>query len=286
MTDKPTHDAGDLFSRVLRGILRPLVRALIARGITAPMFYRMTKRIYVEVAEASFELDGKRQTDSRVSLLTGVHRRDVREYRRSVVGDGHALENRVNVLTSILGKWMASDATTGPEGRPLPLPRSGDALSFDGLVSSISKDVRPRTVLDEMVRQGLVEIDPDGQIHLKAEGFVGPEDLDQRVFFFGENVGDHIAAATDNLLAEEPRFLERAVFYNRLSTESVNALEQAARTGGMELLSDLNRMAHDRQAGDVATGTGDERFRFGIFFYRTTEGAADAGTAGEHDDQT
>ena len=59
------------------------MRALIAQGVTAPALYRLLKRLYVEVAEREFRLDGERPTDSRISLLTGVHRRDVKAFRRA-----------------------------------------------------------------------------------------------------------------------------------------------------------------------------------------------------------
>lgn len=270
MSSENASSPSEVFVRVLRGILRPLVRALIARGITAPAFYRLTKQVYVEVADAEFGMEGQRQTDSRISVLTGVHRRDVRELRQAEGGAEKTVQTKVNAIVSVVGRWLASPDTTDSSGKPIALPRSGKG-SFDALVESVNRDVRPRTILDEMVRQDLVEIAADGMLHLRAEAFVGPEDVDQKVFFFGENVGDHIAAATDNLLAEQPRFLERAVFYNRLTPESVDAVEAMAREAGGTLLNDLNRLAHARQQDDVAADVGDERFRFGIFFYRTAE---------------
>ncbi|MEM6660861.1 MAG: DUF6502 family protein [Pseudomonadota bacterium] len=271
-----TNTKRDLFARVLPGILRPLVRAMIARGITAQAFHRMMKRLYIEVAETEYSLDGTRQTDSRISVLTGIHRRDVKELRSLTEDADAAVEEKVAIITSVIGRWLASEATTDKTGGPVPLPRSGgDGTSFESLVASISKDVRPRTLLDEMFRQELIRQDDDGMLHLLADAFVGPEDLEQRVFFFGENVGDHIAAATDNLLAEDPSFMERAVFYNRLTAGSVDKIEDAARSGGITLLGDLNKLAHEHQKLDVDSGLGDERFRFGVFFYRTKDGPED-----------
>ena len=279
----------DIFARILRGVLRPLVRLLIAHGITAPAFYRLLKRIYVEVAEESAG-DGKPLTDSRISVLTGVHRRDVKEYRNTDLADEAVIQQKVTLLASVLGRWLASSDTTDAQGNPRPLPRTAsDGPSFDGLVSEISKDIRARTVLDELSQQGLVETGQDGLIHVRSDAFVGPEDLDQRVFFFGENVGDHIAAAADNLLDDKPRHLERAVFYNRLSPASIDLIEKVARESGTELLSSMNRLAHDLQSTDVETGDGDGRFRFGIFFYRDqdkNETGGRPGATGDDDDKT
>lgn len=273
MTTPVPPKSEDIFLRVLKSLLKPLVRALIAHRVTAPAVYRLLKRAYVEVAASEFSLDGTRPTDSRISMLTGVHRRDVRAFREEDGGGDEQVEEKVTVITSVLGRWLASAETTDENGNPIVLPRaSTDGPSFEDLVSSISKDVRPRTVLDELVRQGLV-VDGDGMLEISASAFVGPEDMDQRVFFFSENIGDHIAAATDNLTAEQPRFLERAVFYNLLSAASVDEIEDEARRKGAAVLTDLNKMAHERQQNDRAENAGTQRFRFGIYFYRTDESA-------------
>lgn len=279
------------FTRILNGLLRPLVRALIAQGITVPTLYRILKRIYVDVAVEELSGEG-RPTDSRVSLVTGVHRRDVRQFREEESDPGAPEARRsVTTIASVLGRWLASPELTGPDGAPLPLPRAAKAPgepSFEGLVTSINRDVRPRTVLDELRRQGLVRVERD-LISLDAVSVLGPADLDQKVHFFAENVGDHIAAAVDNLLAEDPRFMERAVFYNRLTPGSIDEIEAEARKLGTQVMAELNRMAHDRQTADLEAPDGTHRFRYGVFFYREDEAATlgtDADTAeGDHNDK-
>lgn len=290
MSEQDEKSQGDIFARVLSGILRPLVRALIARGFTAPAFYRLIKRVYVEVAEQEFGLDDKRATDSRVSVLTGVHRRDVKQFREETAAGETFVRDKVTVLSTVVGHWLGSPKTTDDTGAPIPLPRSSDTggLSFDSLVATVNRDVRPRTILDEMLRQRLVVPDETtGLLHLKTEAFVGPEDVGQKVYFFGENVGDHIAAAVDNLLNDDPPFLERAVFYNRLTPASVDTIEDEARRIGTDAMVHLNKLAYQHQTEDLDAEDGHERFRFGVFFYRATELPEDTGTdgtGGTHDD--
>lgn len=278
MVERYTGDGSGVFGRVLQGLLRPLIRAMIAQGVTAPALYRIIKRLYVEVAEQDFKLQTERQTDSRISMLTGVHRRDVRDFRGSDPFANDEAKEKVTTIASVLGHWMANAETRGADGRPAPLPRSGDdEPNFESLVRLVSKDIRPRTVLDELLRQDLVQVE-DGIVHLKGDVFLGPADPDQRVHFFAENVGDHIAAAVDNLLAESPRFMERAVFYNRLTPGSVDQIEAHAREHASTVLETLNEKANDLQAQDLEDNAGTERFRFGVFFYRENEDA-DAASA-------
>ncbi|MEL7466067.1 MAG: DUF6502 family protein [Pseudomonadota bacterium] len=260
-----------LFTKALKGLLRPLARALIAKGMTAPAFYQLVKQLFVEVAESEFALDGKRPTDSRISLLTGVHRRDVKTFRDPDLAEERAARRKVTTIATVLGRWAAR----GEGGPPPALQRDGKD-GFEDLVAEISRDIRPRTVLDEMIAQGLVEEREDGALALAADAFIGPGDSEQRVYFFAENVGDHLAAAVDNLLADQPRFMERAVFYNRLSDASIDEVEALARKLSGAALTDVNATAQKRQAEDVARGLGDGRFRFGVFFYREDGPASDA----------
>lgn len=65
----------------LARLLRPLVRLCIRSGMTFPALAQLLRELFVNVAEHDFALDGKPQTDSRVSLLTGIHRKEVARLR-------------------------------------------------------------------------------------------------------------------------------------------------------------------------------------------------------------
>lgn len=271
MISDDSKDAAGRFGKVVEGVMRPLVRAMIAHGLTAPAFYRMLKRLYVSVAEQEFRLQDQDPTDSRISLLTGVHRRDVRSLRSADARRSDPAREKSTVFASVVGRWLAGPGTVDAAGAPLPLPRSGDAEpNFERLVRAVSTDIRPKTVLDELERQGLVQV-TDGVVTLTDDAVVGPKDLEQKAFYFRENIGDHMAAAVDNLMAEEPRFLERAVFYNRLRPESVAEIEAEARRLGNEALIALNRLAQARQRADAEAADNTSRFRFGVYFYETEE---------------
>lgn len=276
MTKPPPSPPSDAFLRVLEALLRPLVRALISQGVTAPALYRLIKQTYVQVAESDFTLDGKSQTDSRINVLTGVHRRDVRSFRENRNGFDPSTRRQVTTIASVIGRWLADPDLTDDEGLPLPLPRFGpEPRSFEALVASISRDVRPRTILDELRRQDLVMLEEgDDVVALKTDAFLGPADLEQKIHFFADNVGDHLSAAVENLLAEDPRFMERAVFYNRLSEASITEIEETARALGSDALLKLNKLAHARQEQDMKSEVNAHRFRFGVFFYKEDEAGA------------
>lgn len=259
---------GALLTALAR-ILRPLLRVFVREGITLPVVYRALKVLYVEVAERDFALDAQPMTDSRIAILTGVHRRDVRRLRAEPIAV--AKTGRPTLVATVVGRWLSEPETLDAAGAPLPLPRTAEVgPSFESLVASVSQDVRPRTVLDEMARQGLVTVE-DGRVALAPDTVAGARDLDQKLYFFAMNAGDHMAAAAENLMQDPPPNLERAVFYNRLSPESVAELEAMAREEGMAMLLRLNAAARARQARDAHSAGATQRFRFGVYFYREDE---------------
>ena len=184
----------------LARLLRPLVRLCIRSGMTFPALAQLLRELFVNVAEHDFALEGKEQTDSRVSLLTGIHRKEVARLR----GAGapvHEAPATLSRTSAIIARWLAAPEFTDAKGEPLPLPRTaeGDAPSFEQLVESITKDVRPRAVLDEWLDRKLVTINGDDEIVLIDTGFVPHGDDDRKWHYLGRNLHDHVAAAAENV---------------------------------------------------------------------------------------
>ena len=65
---------GEVFQRVLS----PIVRVLLARGVRFPEAADWLKETFVRAAGGAFRIEGRRLTDSRISLLTGLQRKDVK----------------------------------------------------------------------------------------------------------------------------------------------------------------------------------------------------------------
>ena len=262
----PTDDTGSGgFSAILPGLLRPLVRLLIARGVTFPMLQRLLKEVYVASAAADFSIDGAPPTDSRISLLTGVHRRDVRTLRNAP-DTFRTTRKATTLLATVIGRWLADPIYRMSDGTLMPLARQSQTdASFETLVRSVNRDLRPRTVLDELIRQKLVTEQEDGMLVLDENATIGPADHDAKLVFFAENIGDHLRAAAANLETDPAPFFERAVFYNRLSEDSIALLDGKAREKAQKLLLDLNALAAERQKSDVKGGIGTGSFRLGIF---------------------
>ena len=100
---------------------------------------------------------------------------------------------------------------------------------------SVTRDVRPRAVLDEWLDRGMVTIDEAGRIRLEEAAFAPRSGDDRQLYYFGRNLHDHVAAAVENVLAAQPPFFERAVHYDGVSPEMATkmlALSRQIALGG------------------------------------------------------
>lgn len=255
----------------VKRIIRPLIRLLISKGIRLPHLVAALKQVYVAVAEKDFRLDDKSPTDSRVSVLTGVHRQDVGSIRRD--GAPSSVPSTMSLGAKIVGRWLGDPAFTDAEGRAKKLFRSINqgSPSFEDLAFRCSRDVHPRTILDELVSQNLIEWDEgEDVVVLTDRAYVPTEINDEFIHFFEMNLHDHLAAAVHNITEDDSRarFLERAVYYNSLLPRSVKELDSLARGRANEILNELNSEAVRQQDIDrKVKGETTKRFRFGVFFY-------------------
>lgn len=281
----PGTQAPSLLLSTLRRVLRPLVRLMVAHGVQYPMLLELLKSEFVRVAEADFALGERTQTDSRVSLLTGVHRKDVRRLRAQALED-HALSPIVSLGGQIAAAWVASPVLTDDKGNPLPLPRLrsvGGQVSFEALVESLSKDVRPRVVLDEWIRLGAARLDPQDRVILNSAAFIPNKGFEEKLHYLAQNGHDHLQTMAHNVSGGTPPMLDRSVYYTRLTAENVRKLTRLAEQQGMRSIQSINRTAAQCKAQQSKDMDGAvHRINFGVYFYVEPAVNADVIPA-EHD---
>ena len=271
-TDNPATASPELVHGVERA-LRPIVALLLDQGVGLAGVVDLLKRIYVESAEASLRGAARGASDSRISVMTGVHRKDVRRLRRERPRGGAAPASAVTGA-QLVALWAARAEYRDGRGRPARLARlrsQGGARSFEALAESVTRDVGPRVLLDEMLRLGIVRLDGRDRVCLNADAFVPRKGLAEKAFYFGKNLHDHAAAAARNLKGEGEPLLERSVHYVALSSASARALAQLAERAGMRALNEVNREAYARKQRDRKAGESGHRVHFGVYFYTEEE---------------
>lgn len=275
-------------------MLAPLVRWLLTQGIPLNAVIRTLRTVYLTEAHDNLARRGRRVTDSALSVLTGVHRKEVRTFME---GREDAAERPATPrlaptpAATLFTRWITDPDYRLPDSGELrrELPRQGPAPSFEALARDASRDVHPRTLLEELERLKLVAVQQD-QVVLLSDRFVLPVNDPAAVRTMAVNVADHIAAAAHNLTVDQPeqRVLEQSVFAHGLSPASTQHLGQVARRLWDVALEEMVREARTRVDLDAARGLeptpgepGEQnmRMRFGIYYHLEMENSDSPGKA-------
>jgi hypothetical protein len=255
----------ELLLPALEALLVPLARLCVAHGLVHAPVEELLKRAFVRAAREASSGSGARDV-SRVATATGLSRREVAR----LSGELPPLPaQRPSPAGRLYAHWMTHPDCAGPDGQPLALPRSGPAPSFESLAQSITRHVHPRSLLDEMLRLGLVSLSDDGQtVHFEPDRVTPTQDDAQMFGFLGANVGDHLAAATANVVHRDRRHFEQAIYADELSEESAAAIADLARAQWARLRAELIPELERLIAADQAAGRpGTHRARLGVFTY-------------------
>ncbi len=232
----------DHLRRALSLMFKPLVRLLIAQGVTHADFSETAKEVYVEVALRHFEREG-RINKSRVAILTGLTRKEVKNVIDRTL-ESRQKEGTLSRPERVLTGWFSDPKYTGPYGIPLELPydTKEEAPSFLELVKQYSGDMAPRQMLNELLLSGsVVEVENRYKAVRRDYKFsaLSPQ--------FIERLGDvgyrFFSTAAKNIDKTEggAGYFDRMVFADEGCTdEEIQQFDKYIKTRGQELLEEID----------------------------------------------
>lgn len=257
-----SHDAETTLEHVLN-IMPKLVYWLIKSGVGYTEFAAALRPIFYNEAIKELECIQQKKTDSSISLLSGLNRRDVREFRE--LKTEHELLNHsavvmpISVPARVVGIWINSQL-------PSKIPIIGDADSFESLVKQISSEKHPRSILLELKRIGVV-VEEDEYVFLQAGSFTPTPKMDESKQLFTENISDHLAAGLHNLVKSDNAFLEQAIFADELTQKSIDELKKLSIVLWEDMVNKVVTAAIEQCKQDENSPEANQRFRLGIFQY-------------------
>jgi len=133
--------------------------------------------------------------------------------------------------------------------------------------------VHSRTLLEELVRLGVVTIVNEGEevssqrLRLSADGFVPKEGIAEMLQLFADNVGDHMATAVQNIKGNDP-LLEQSVYANKLSPQSAEKLNALSRQIWAKAFHEIVTEATKLCREDEASPDANQRVRLGMYYYK------------------
>ena len=250
-----------------RRLLRPLVRILIRHGIAYGEFAEVAKTVFVESAAEDFALPGRKTSGSRIAILTGLTRKEVKRLTDQARQGKTLSRTNLSRAGRVLAGWHSDPRFTSKKGTPLVLPFEAESEpSFTELVRGYSGDMPARAMLEELKRVSAVEVTKEGTV--KALGRVyKPFELDREsVERLGQTVHDLSDTLSFNLDPERTgsaKFERRVKADIPLNSSTLKAFHLLASDKGQHFLELLDDWLGDCVEGDA----GEERFRAGVGLY-------------------
>ena len=161
-------------------VLRPIVKILLRYGIGFSEFAETVKTAYVDVSSAEFGIRGRPTNLSRVAVMTGLTRKEVRRLRTKIESGEDVVAVKSTPITEILHRWHAEDEFLDSRGRPATLPFAGADKSFSALVKKYGGDVPAGAMRAELKRVGSIEENEKGDLTVKLRSF-WPSDQTQKL---------------------------------------------------------------------------------------------------------
>lgn len=227
-----------------RRVLRPLIRILIRSGVRYDEFSELIRGVYVESAVRDGLGENAKPTRAKISVSTGVPRRDV---DRFIDNDGAlpaAPHTLTKTLAEVLNCWHTDPQFVGPYGLPLELEvRTQKGRTFAELVKTVDVSANASLVLDELVRLGVVVWSGDTHVRTISRAFIPVEAMSPAQLEFFGNALTRLASTLQYNLdhSNTSKRLERSVQSDRgLPPEVIPVFEKHVRERVTELLTEID----------------------------------------------
>ena len=266
---KSTHQK--LLNATLK-ILRALARILVRHGVSHSEFSELARKAFVESAFEDFPIESKKQTVSRVAVLTGLSRKEVLRVKEEREIPVNKEPRPVNRAIRVINGWLNDSNYATPDGKARALPLYGDTGSFAALVKGYSGDITAGAIADELVRIGAAQMRGD-TIELCAAGYVPAADTDEKIEIMGASTRDLLETLDHNLTSQEPndRRLQRSVVYHQLPDHVAAEFKTLSEQKAAELLKELNHWLWSRKQQITRYELGTKRIGVGIYYFESDE---------------
>ena len=247
-----SHEIKQAAFESLRLCMRPIARLLLRCGVTWKELAELCKIVYVEAATADYGKHGRPANSSRVAILTGLSRREVKRIKDLIAQpqqQGFRSIQRINHASRLLTGWFTDPDFLGRSGKPRLLAQGGE-LGFDALLKRYAPGIPPTAMLKELKNVGAVRETAEGKLRATTRYFM-PGELDRdAVVRSGSVLGDiaHTIAYNRLRAADAPGRFERRATNFRVRRGLRRAFHDYLERHGMAFLEAADRWLSEHEA--------------------------------------
>jgi hypothetical protein len=239
-----------------RQLLRPVVRLLLKAGVNWKEFSDLSKTVFVDVATREFGLRGRRTNATRVAMLTGINRHEVRRQREQLAESGQLAPTYLNAAQRVLSGWHQETEYLTEEGRPRAIPEHGPAPSFQDLCRRHGGDMPATALLRELRRVGAVGDLDNGALEARARTYIQSRLDPEKILRAGsviEDLGDTVVFDLTAPESARMRF-ERRAENSMIDRRHVAAFQDFLEEEGMAFLERVDAWLTRHEASAAGRG--------------------------------
>ena len=254
--------------------LRPIARFLMKAGIGYREFAEISKCAFVDVATSDYGLRGRPTNISRVAVMTGLTRKEVKRLRDKIRAGNQIDMARVIPPAEILSRWHSDLDFLDSSGRPLPLKFDGSYPSFSSLVKKYGGDIPAGAMRTELKRVGAIIEDGQGRLAVQMKDFRPVEKEDQirralalAVFGLGSSIDHNLNAGPDD------NWVERLAFSTRIRRGDSNRVRRISQDRASEFVESVNDLfsAYETIYADEESESETTTIGVGVYYFESMD---------------
>jgi len=256
-----------------RLLLRPIAAMMLKCGMTWKEFSELSKSVFVEAATDDYGIKGRPTNVTRVSILTGIGRKEVKRQRDLLASDKPVIKEKTTDATRLLSGWHQDPAYLEADSVPLLLSESGAAPSFESLCAGYGGDIAMTAMLKELLKTQALERMSDGRLRAISRYYQPAMHDDENLNFAVLRIKDLIETMNNNVFPDEansPRFGGYAD-NDRIPPQAVPLFRKFLDRRGQAFLEEIDDWltAHAESDGEKTR----ERVRIGVGLYAIEDSA-------------
>jgi len=260
------HDVKSTLRSACRALLRPIALVLMRSGMTWKEFSDLSKTVFVAVAGDEFGIKGRPTNVSRVSILTGISRKEIKRQRELIETEAPPLSSKTTDATRLLSGWHQDPLYTNSQGEPLPLPKHGATPSFQSLFETYGGDTPEQTLIRELLAASSVESNDEG-LYVATRRYHMPANMDVgNIRFLGTNLHDHAHTLSKNLSDDgSPKRLEGFAVDDCIDPGAVDKFRRFTDQKGEQFLEDVDEWLNCHRLDATDNNTSPVRLGIGVY---------------------
>lgn len=236
-------------------------------GMTWMEFAELSKSMFVQAATDEYGINGRPTNISRVSILTGISRKEVKRQRELISNEAPAKPAKTTDATRVLSGWHQDPVYLDAKSNPRSMPEKGPAPSFEALCQNYGGDIPTHAMLKELLKTKAVERLPDGGLGAISRFYQPAVHDDENLRWAVQMIRDLVETMNNNVFLDDtrsPRFGRKAE-NERIPKRAIPAFRRHLTERGQAFLEEIDDWLTEHVASETTETTECARIGVGMF---------------------